>query len=220
MAAALLFVFSLGYCLIAYTVTFGIPAVGPRRAVSVLWNIGLFTAFACHHSLFARTPVRRAVERVLPADLERSLYVSVASVLLVAVCWWWRAIPGTAWQLEGAARWFGFAAQGAGIWMTLRSAAVLGIGRLSGLERSSPGNVAEFRTDGPYGWVRHPIYTGWCLIVFGAPVMTMTRLVFATVSTFYLVVAIPLEERTLAGGSDTYARYAAKVRWRLLPGVY
>jgi protein-S-isoprenylcysteine O-methyltransferase Ste14 len=69
--------------------------------------------------------------------------------------------------------------------------------------------------------VRHPIYLGWFLMVFGVPVMTGTRLVFALSSCAYLVVAVPLEERTLqqtTGGK--YDEYKRQVRWRILPGVY
>ena len=56
---------------------------------------------------------------------------------------------------------------------------------------------AEFKTAGPYGWVRHPIYAGWFLFVWGASTMTMTRLTFAIVSCLYLLIAIPIEERTM-----------------------
>ena len=53
------------------------------------------------------------------------------------------------------------------------------------------------RADGPYGWVRHPIYSGWFLVVFAVPVMTATQLVFAAVSSAYLVIGMVFEERSL-----------------------
>ena len=84
-----------------------------------------------------------------------------------------------------------------------------------------PASGPEFKTTGPYGWVRHPIYTGWFLMVFAASPMTMTRLVFAVVSCAYLLIAIPFEERSMrASPGGAYERYMAQVRWRLLPGVY
>jgi len=69
--------------------------------------------------------------------------------------------------------------------------------------------------------VRHPLYFGWALLVFGAPHMTADRFTFAIVSTFYLALAIPFEERDLDDtfGSE-YARYREHVRWRMLPGLY
>ena len=79
---------------------------------------------------------------------------------------------------------------------------------------------AEFKTSGPYGLVRHPIYLGWILVVFSVPTMTMTRLAFAGISCLYLILAIPLEERTLrATAGAAYDRYTQRVRWRLIPGV-
>jgi protein-S-isoprenylcysteine O-methyltransferase Ste14 len=51
--------------------------------------------------------------------------------------------------------------------------------------------------------------------------MTMTRLVFAVVSSAYLVMAIPFEERTLmATSAGDYERYSHRVRWKLIPGLY
>jgi hypothetical protein len=79
----------------------------------------------------------------------------------------------------------------------------------------------EFKTTGPYGLVRHPIYLGWFLIVFAVGTMTMTRFVFAVVSCVYLLVAIPFEERSLRRSSNgAYDRYMKQVPRKLLPGVY
>ena len=55
----------------------------------------------------------------------------------------------------------------------------------------------EFKADGPFAIVRHPIYLGWVLMVFATPVMTTSQLLFAVISTLYLIAAIPLEERSL-----------------------
>ena len=76
-------------------------------------------------------------------------------------------------------------------------------------------------TPGLYGFVRHPFYFAWLLIVFGTPHMTMTRLTFAVMSTAYLAFAIPFEERGLIDVfGDEYRRYQRQVRWRMIPGVY
>jgi protein-S-isoprenylcysteine O-methyltransferase Ste14 len=65
------------------------------------------------------------------------------------------------------------------------------------------------------------LYLAWALFVFGAPVMTASRFTFAAVSTAYLAVAIPFEERTLLTlfGAE-YRAYQQKVRWRMVPGLY
>ena len=74
---------------------------------------------------------------------------------------------------------------------------------------------------GPYAWVRHPIYVGWFLMVFATPMMTATRLVFAIVSSAYLIIAIPFEERSLRHSfGEDYARYTLAVKWRMIPFIY
>jgi protein-S-isoprenylcysteine O-methyltransferase Ste14 len=76
-------------------------------------------------------------------------------------------------------------------------------------------------TTGLYALVRHPLYFAWVLLVFGAPHMTGTRLAFALVSTAYLALAVPLEERSLIRVfGDEYRAYQRKVRWRMVPGLY
>ena len=220
-SGALLFFLSLAYFLFTYAVTFAVPAPPGDMALAITWNVLLFTAFACHHSVFARERVRAWVARAVPAGLERSFYVWVASVLFLAVTRFWQPVPGIAWQVDGVARWALWAVQAVGVWLTLRSAAILDIRELAGIQQSVASGEDIFRTSGPYGWVRHPIYTGWFLLVFAASPMTMTRLVFAVVSCAYLVIAIPFEERSMrASTPGAYERYMAQVRWKLIPGLY
>jgi len=226
---ALLFFGSLSFFLYTYAVTFGErgAAAGPAglgvpAAGAAALDVALFTLFALHHSIFARERVRSRIARIVPAGLERASYVWVASLMLVGLCLLWQPVPGVAWQASGAWRWTALGAQAFGIWLTLRSAAALDILELAGVRQLfRPDRPFVFTTSGPYGWVRHPIYTGWLLLVFGVPTMTMTRLVFATVSSLYLLVAIPLEERSIRrAAGPAYEGYAEQVPWKLLPWVF
>jgi protein-S-isoprenylcysteine O-methyltransferase Ste14 len=206
-----------GYC---YGVVFARPAPGPPHVPAIVRDIALFTVFALHHSVFARTPIRRWVAS-RAAPLERSIYVWVASALFIALCAMWREVGGVAWDIGGAARWGLGALQFAGLAIAVRAGASLDVRELAGLTPARPSGPPEFTNSGPYGWVRHPIYLGWCLIVLAVTPMTMTRLVFAVTSCLYLVIAIPIEEGTLRRSSgDAYGAYARQVRWRLVPGLY
>ena len=226
--AAAAFAASLGFFLYAYLVLFGQPVPSDRDAsrlgIAVLTNLLLFTVFALHHSVFARTGMKQLVKSWAPPALERAIYSLVASVLFALVCGWWRPVAGTVWQLDGVWRWLGYAVQAAGIIVTIIGARALDVLDLAGV-RQVIGATRPFRaalkTDGVYGLVRHPVYFGWTLLVFGAPDMTATRLVFAVISTFYLIAAIPFEERSLIEtfGPD-YASYQKKVRWRMIPGLH
>ncbi len=222
-AGTLAFFGSIGYFLFSFGVRFGRP--GPAdapRAPAIAIDVILFTIFALHHSVFARERVRARIARLGPPGLERSFYVWVASLLFVAVCALWQPVAGVAWSATGPVRLLFVGLQAAGLWLALHSAAMIDVLELSGVRQLTPrAHVVEFKTTGPYGWMRHPIYTGWILMVFCAPTMTMTRLVFAAVSSVYLLVAIPFEERSLllsSGGA--YERYTRLVKWKLVPGVY
>ena len=220
-----LFAASLGWFVFSYFMRF--PGLSPAGAAdaAVAWNLALFTAFAAHHSLFARDAIRLKVERWFPGR-ERTVFVWVASLSLTAVCAAWRGVPGVAWQAEGAAAWVLYLTRAAGVVLTLQSAAILDIWELAGTRppRHAPGErggSATFIRRGPYGWVRHPIYAGWFLVVFSVPAMTATQLVFAVVSSVYLIVGMVFEERSLvAAAPQAYREYQRDVRWKVIPGVY
>lgn len=209
----------------SYSVTFGRVIWGTPELLPILWDTALFTVFALHHSLFARTGLRAAVSRRVSPALERSVYVWAASLLLIAVCLLWCPVAGVAWHFEWPIDLILRLGQVVGISLTIRAAAVIDVWDLAGVRQRRAGasrDVAgEFKTSGPYGLVRHPIYLGWFLIVFSVPTMTMTRLVMAVVSSVYVLIAIPFEERSLrASSGGTYERYMQQVRWRVLPGIY
>jgi protein-S-isoprenylcysteine O-methyltransferase Ste14 len=190
---------------------------GGGSAVAV--DATLITLFALHHSLFAREPIKRAIARWVPSHLVRSLYVWIASLLLLGVCWLWRPVGGE-WYLASGPIGIGLTfVQLAGFWLTARGAAMIDPLELAGIHPAP--RSGGLQTGVPYRWVRHPLYFGWALMVFGAAHMTGDRLAFASLTTIYLVVAIPWEERSLRRSfGDEYARYMRAVRWRMIPFIY
>lgn len=222
-AGAALFVLSLGYFAWCYFGPFGEPVAGLDVLRPVTIDVLLFSAFALHHSLLARAGAKALVTRAVPPQLERATYVWVASLLFIAVCAWWQPVPGVLWRASGAAAWTLRVLSLAGAWLTLHSAAMLDVFELAGtrpLMTPRPGDN-ELKAHGPYALVRHPIYLAWLFLVWTPTAMTGTRVVFAAISTAYLVVAIPFEERSLGASlGPAYTAYAGRVRWRLVPFVY
>ncbi len=224
---AVLFAASLLYFLHTYLIGFEAPAPSGPRLGPALVDVALFSVFALHHSLFARSALKAWVRRIIPPELERSLYTWISSALLAVVCWAWQPVPGDLYRLTGAAGWLCATVQAAGLLLTFLGSRALDVLDLAGVRPvllARAGRTAghvPLKTTGIYAVVRHPLYFGWALLVFGTAHMTGTRLVFALVSTAYLALAIPFEERHLIAtfGAD-YEAYRARVRWRMLPGVY
>ena len=224
-AGAALFGVSLAVFAYAYLVEFGQPAPAGPSWPPVMADVALFSVFALHHSFLARHRPRAWVQRMVPLGLERAVYVWSASVLFLMVCLSWQPVPGVLYRLTGPGAIAGYIIQAVGVVLTLRSSAALGLDDLAGVRPVShplhPGTAPLLSTSGIYGFVRHPLYFAWLLMVFGAPHMTMTRFVFAVVSTAYVAMAIPFEERGLIRTfGDDYRAYRRKVRWRMVPGVY
>jgi protein-S-isoprenylcysteine O-methyltransferase Ste14 len=217
------FVASLGWCFYFYAIVLGSPGERDGSLIrAVLVNIALFSVFALHHSLLARSGAKRAIARILPDGYERTVYVWTASLLLILVCLLWQPIPGVAYDVPAPWRWALYTVQAMGVFLTWRGAAVVDGLELAGIRQAQrQTRPPEFRVVGPFRFVRHPIYLGWLLMVFGAPTMTWGRVLFASISSGYLLIAIPWEERSLIEAfGDRYRVYQASVRWRILPGVW
>ena len=213
-----LFAAALGMCAWTFAVSMGRPAA-PSGWDGVAVDAALITVFALHHSLFARERVKARVARRVPAPLLRSVYVWIASLLLILVCILWRPIGRELYAARGVLVVALTAVQLTGLWITAR-----GVARIDPLELAGIRPAAQtqgLQVTGPYHWVRHPLYLGWLLMVFGAAHMTGDRLAFAALTTFYLVVAIPWEERSLRRSfGDDYTQYMRAVRWRMIPFIY
>jgi protein-S-isoprenylcysteine O-methyltransferase Ste14 len=223
---ASLFLAALAWCGWSYMVRWAAYPLNARLWPAALYDAALFSAFALHHSVFARLRLRERVRAVIGSAVERSAYVWLASLLFLVVCWRWEPVLGVWWKVTGAGAWSGRIVQALGVVLTVAGARAIDVLELAGLRQvegpiRAGGTPALFRTTGVYGLVRHPIYLGWVLMVFGEPTMTATRGVFAVVSTLYLIVAIPLEERSLAAtAGSAYDEYRKAVRSRLIPFLW
>jgi protein-S-isoprenylcysteine O-methyltransferase Ste14 len=222
-----LFAGSMVYFWSWYVGPFGGPASGVRPAEAggvwpaVAWNLATFSLFALHHSILARSGLKAAVSRLVSANLERPLYIWVSSVLFFLVCWTWQDVPGVVWS---AGTWWPllFGLQLSGVALSAMAARRLSLLDFAGFRGAKQtGQPAAVVTDGLYRFVRHPLYFAWMLIVWPTPEMTGTRLVFATISSLYLVIAIPFEERDLVRTLGApYEQYCRQSPWKVIPFVY
>ena len=75
---------------------------------------------------------------------------------------------------------------------------------------------------GPYAWVRHPMYSGAILFFVAVPLLLGSWWGVAMSPLFIVLFAIRagIEERALLAGLPGYADYTARVRYRLVPGLW
>jgi protein-S-isoprenylcysteine O-methyltransferase Ste14 len=75
---------------------------------------------------------------------------------------------------------------------------------------------------GPYAFVRHPGYVGFTGWIVSAPLLLGSAWAFlpAGLAVAGLVIRTALEDRTLRAELPGYVEYAARVRFRLVPGVW
>ncbi|MGO8865661.1 MAG: methyltransferase family protein [Alphaproteobacteria bacterium] len=75
---------------------------------------------------------------------------------------------------------------------------------------------------GPYRIVRHPMYAGAILYMIGMPLLlgSWLGLLVLPLNLGVLTVRIFIEETALRQGLPGYNEYAARVRYRLVPGVW
>jgi protein-S-isoprenylcysteine O-methyltransferase Ste14 len=221
---ALAFASSLIFGAWTYATTFGADAPTDSMPRALAIDVGLLAAFALHHSILARAGLKHRVRIRVGTDIERSLYVWIASILFFLMTLCWKPVPGVFWRADATVAWLLAALQITGAGLMVVAVRLSGFRDLTGLRalddprgRHTPAVASR----GPYGVIRHPLYLAFLLLLWPVRVMTGSRLLFAGLLTIYVLVAIPLEERDLRGAfGKAYDQYAQRVRFRLLPWVY
>jgi len=193
------------------------PAVPMAEALIV--NGLLLGVFAVQHSLMARPGFKTWWTRFVPPPIERSTYVLLASLALVLLFWQWRPLSQPIWVVENsqlsAAIWTVFWLGWATVLLStflINHFDLFGLRQVWAYRRNREIPPPEFRTPLFYKVVRHPIYLGFIVAFWAAPVMSLGHLFFAVATTGYVLIAIQLEERDLiATFGDSYRTYRRRV---------
>jgi protein-S-isoprenylcysteine O-methyltransferase Ste14 len=191
---------------------------------AVIVNLLLTSLFAVQHSMMARPQFKQWWTQYVPKPVERSTYVLLASLCLLLLFWQWRPMPAIVWQVNDPDVAVTVATVSLGGWIiVLTSTFMINHFELFGLhqvtnhlaDREMP--AMRFRTPLFYELVRHPIYLGFIIAFWAAPVKSVGHLLFAAVTTAYILVGVFLEERELIElFGDEYRQYRKRVSM-LLP---
>jgi protein-S-isoprenylcysteine O-methyltransferase Ste14 len=193
--------------------------VAGSAGAAIIINVLLLSLFAVQHSVMARKQFKRWWTQFVPAAIERSTYVLLSSLALILVFWQWRPIPAIVWEFSNptlAAALLGLSLMG---WvLVFLSTFLINHFELFGVRQvilnlmGRDGGETKFRTPLLYKMVRHPLYLGFIIAFWAAPVMTVGHMLFAAVTTGYIFVGIALEERDLVEHfGDEYRRYRERV---------
>lgn len=92
----------------------------------------------------------------------------------------------------------------------------------SGVVRLQTDRGQTVCSSGPYRWVRHPGYVGGLWSYLAMPLILDAAWAFIPVALLLIVTVLRtgLEDRTLQEELPGYREYAARVRYRLFPGIW
>jgi protein-S-isoprenylcysteine O-methyltransferase Ste14 len=193
-------------------------------AEAIVVDLLLMSLFAVQHSGMARKGFKQWWTRLVPKAVERSTYVLLASLVLLLLFWQWRPLPAVVWQVEDTQLAMIVTAVSHIGWVIVFASTFLinhfelfGLHQVANNLAGRPMPPPRFRVPLLYKFVRHPLYLGLIIAFWAAPVMTAGHLLFAAVTTAYILVGIQLEERDLvAQFGEDYRRYRRRVSM-LLP---
>jgi protein-S-isoprenylcysteine O-methyltransferase Ste14 len=169
------------------------PGGDGRHALLV--NLVLLGLFAIQHSVMAR-PVRCG-GRFVRSQIERSTRCAPASLILLLLYWQWRPMTSVIWDVQAPAGALLLRALSGLGWLTVLFGTFLinhfdlfGLRQVYLHLRSTEYTALPFRTPVLYNFVRHPIMLGFILAFWSTPRMTAGHLLFAIMTTGYILIAI------------------------------
>lgn len=171
---------------------------------ALLTNASLLLLFALQHSIMARPAFKNWWTRIIPASLERSTFVLLSSLCLMLMMWQWQPLGGVVWSVENQlVKTIMLVVYFLGWGIVFVSTFLINHFDLFGLRQvwlyfiGKPYTQLPFRLPFFYRFVRHPLYLGFLIAFWVTPVMTTAHLLFAVLTTGYILTAIQFEEKDL-----------------------
>lgn len=189
---------------------------------ALILNLLLLSIFAIQHSVMARPAFKKWLNSIISPVVERSTYVLLSSLTLFLIYWQWQPITTIVWKVENETIatiltglfFFGWL-------LALLSTFMINHFELFGLKqimnslrsKSTTTKRPKFQANFLYKIVRHPIMLGYIIAFWSTPLMTVGHLIFAIITTLYILVAVKyFEEKDLKKSiGKAYEDYQNKI---------
>jgi protein-S-isoprenylcysteine O-methyltransferase Ste14 len=195
-----------------------VPMMWPPGA-ALAFDAFLSLVFFVQHSGMVRRPFRARLASVLPARYDGVFYATSSGLTLMLVMVLWQRVDTPVFRLEGVARWIAVAFSGLAAALLVisgyavrRTIDIFGLRPIRAHLRGRPLPSAPFSVDGPFRWVRHPLYSCILALLWARPEMMADGLLLSILWSGWIVAGTVLEERDLvADFGDVYRRYQQQV---------
>ncbi len=171
---------------------------------ALLIDGSLVFLFALWRSARNNPSFKRYWNRFVPAAIERTTNMILASALAGLILWDWQPIGRVVWEISNETVNTILYVIYFGGWIIMFIEFLLNTRRnLFGLQhswlnfRNRPFRKATFRSFLLYKLARNPIYLGMLICLWSAPTMTVSHLFLAMLMTLYVITIFQLEEKNL-----------------------
>ncbi|MFT6333777.1 MAG: protein-S-isoprenylcysteine O-methyltransferase Ste14 [Saprospiraceae bacterium] len=187
---------------------------------SIIINLLLLSLFAVQHSVMARPAFKKWWSTIIGTAIERSTFVLLTSLILLLIFWQWRPMTGIVWEVQNETLalainglfWLGWVIVFLSTFM-INHFHLFGLDQVFNNFKNRPATGLKFQERYFYKFVRHPLMTGFIIAFWATPVMTMGHLLFAAVTTVYVLLSVKyLEEKDLRNEiGEEYVDYQKRV---------
>ncbi|MBL4642484.1 MAG: isoprenylcysteine carboxylmethyltransferase family protein [Flavobacteriaceae bacterium] len=187
---------------------------------SLIINLVLLSLFAIQHSVMARPAFKKWWTSLIGEAAERSTYILLSSLALLLLYWQWQPMTTVVWDIEHAILskiLLGIFALG---WVIvflstfmINHFELFGLLQIFNNLKNNTSAPSKLQMNFFYKLVRHPLMLGFIIAFWATPYMTVGHLLFAAVTTIYILIAVKyLEEKDLRDAlGKRYEQYQKEV---------
>lgn len=187
---------------------------------ALLVNLLLISLFALQHTIMARPAFKKWLTSIISPAIERSTFVLIASLLLILLYWKWQPLTQVVWHFENeiiamlitGVFFFGWLVVFLSTFM-INHFELFGLKQIVENFKNKQPQSPTFQVNFFYKIVRHPIMLGFIIAFWATPLMTVGHLLFAIITTGYILIAVKyLEEKDLRDSiGKKYEEYQKEV---------